>query len=162
MTHLSLLERKEILNELIPPNDPIFVQAQWMIGNAGAYFEAIKQHDLEGIVIKDVNSRYSIAKRTNVWLKVVHYKYRKNIFIHGMRKKEFGAFLSYENGEPAGMIEIMTKEDRIKLYEHARRYKKTETEKTIVFDKPLLCEVRFRNYTRNGKLRIPTIHSWIA
>jgi hypothetical protein len=54
---------------------------------------------------------------------VIFYKCKKDINIYGIQKKEFGAILAYANGESAGMIQFMKKEDRIKLYAHARKYK---------------------------------------
>jgi len=162
VTHLSLLERKKILNDLIPEKDQNFVQSQWILGNAASYFKAIKQYDLEGIVIKRADSKYTISRRSQDWKKIINYKYLSNVCIYGLRRKEFGALLSFENGQSAGMIEFMNKEDRIKLYSHARKYKKKETDDLIFFDKPLSCEVRFRNFTKNGKLRIPTVNSWTS
>jgi DNA ligase 1 len=45
-----LLERKAILEEVIPEDTPLLNKMKWIEGNGEQYFELIKQYDLEGIV----------------------------------------------------------------------------------------------------------------
>jgi DNA ligase 1 len=64
ITHLPLFKRKEILEEAIPEDTPLLNKVKWIEGNGEAYFELIKQHDLEGIVQKKSDSRYQVGKRS--------------------------------------------------------------------------------------------------
>jgi DNA ligase-1 len=82
--------------------------------NAVEYFEMIKHHDLEGIVLKEKGSVYE-GRRSNKWLKVLNLKYEK-CFISGVSKGEFGVYLNYLDGNYAGKIEFMKPEDRKKVY----------------------------------------------
>jgi DNA ligase 1 len=56
-------------------------------------------------------------------------------------------------------MEFMPSNERKKLY---RMYKvKSENDKFIFFD-PIKCRVKYRNKTKEGKLRIPSFVEWIA
>jgi DNA ligase-1 len=73
MAHLSLVERKEILDSIIEDSH-VITKVQWIQGNGVAYFDLVKQHGLEGIVLMRANSFYQIDKRSNHWLKVINYQ----------------------------------------------------------------------------------------
>ncbi|WP_257985199.1 ATP-dependent DNA ligase [Bacillus sp. T33-2] len=109
VTHLPLIDRKEILTKVIPEDTALLAKVQFMEGNGIVYFDLIKQHDLEGIVLKRAASKYQVNKRSQDWLKVINYKYT-DAFITGMRKDGFGLLLGVEeNGriKPAGIMEFM-------------------------------------------------------
>src|SRR5690606_5483534 len=91
---LPLIERKEIINQLISEDTKLLTKVSWMFGNGITYFDLIKQHDLEGIVLKKSDSTYQINKRSNDWKKVINYKY-ENVFISGLRRDKFGLLLCY-------------------------------------------------------------------
>lgn len=156
-----LMERKQLLAEVIEPSDKLVI-TQYVDGmDAVQYFELIKQHQLEGIVMKLKNSKYEskTKQRSPAWLKVINYQ--KDICsISGIRKKEFGVYLSYLNGEYAGMIEFMTKEDRKRIYSLINDHKVMEDDNIVVLDKKILIEVKYRNKFKSGLLRIPTLSAW--
>lgn len=52
ITSLPLLDRKEILEKIIPEDTPLFIKVKWIEGNGEAYFGLIKQHGLEGILAR--------------------------------------------------------------------------------------------------------------
>ncbi|MEH7453821.1 non-homologous end-joining DNA ligase [Gottfriedia acidiceleris] len=72
VTQLSLQERQNLLLEAIQPNK----QIQLVPNNTDgvALFEVAKQHNLEGIVCKNLNSKYLISGKHNAWQKVKNYK----------------------------------------------------------------------------------------
>ncbi|HHY21890.1 MAG TPA: DNA ligase [Bacilli bacterium] len=72
VTNLPLKERLELLSEIIEPNDKIqLVPAQ----NEGqTLFEVVKQHNLEGIVCKNLTSRYIINGKNSDWRKIKNYQ----------------------------------------------------------------------------------------
>jgi DNA ligase 1 len=157
VTNYPLIQRKTLLEDIIPEH-PNIATVKWIYGNGIAYFDLVKQHDLEGIVLKRAHSKYQIDKRSYDWLKVINYQYA-DVNITGLRKDEFGVLLSFENGKSAGLMEFMPSNERKKLY---RMYKfKSENDKFIFFD-PIKCRVKYRNKTKEGKLRIPSFVEWIA
>ncbi|MGG1401681.1 hypothetical protein ABE288_28280 [Bacillus salipaludis] len=88
---LPLLERKEIIKELIPEDCKLLNKVQWVEGNGVQYFDLIKQHQLEGIVQKKADSKYQINKRSNNWLKIINYQYQ-DVYISGLLKRNSGYF----------------------------------------------------------------------
>ncbi|MER2005939.1 MAG: ATP-dependent DNA ligase [Psychrobacillus sp.] len=159
VTHLSLLDRKSILEDLIMDDTPLLNKVKWTLGNGVQYFELVKQLDLEGIVQKRVNSQYQINRRSNDWLKVVSYKYG-NVFISGLRKDKFGLLLNYENGNYAGVMEFMTEKDRKEFYNRYKEFVIGENEKFIYMKPELQAKVKYRNLTKRGLLRIPSFVEW--
>lgn len=160
VAHLPLLERKQLLEELLPTDCELVTKVKWLSGNAKAYFELIKQHDLEGIVQKKADASYLIGRRSKEVLKVINYKYTK-INIVGYRKKKFGLLLQFDNNEPAGVMEFMPPTERRKFYQYTRDNQILDKGE-FVYIKPLSCNVKYRNLTSNGKLRIPSFESWVS
>ncbi|WP_088013539.1 non-homologous end-joining DNA ligase [Gottfriedia acidiceleris] len=72
VTQLPLEKRQNLLFEAIQPNE----QIQLVPNNTDgvALFEVAKQHNLEGIVCKNLNSKYLINGKHNAWQKVKNYK----------------------------------------------------------------------------------------
>lgn len=156
----TLLERKEILEKIIP-DDGLITKVKWLLGNGIAYFDQIKSHDLEGVVLKNTSSKYQINKRSNNWLKVINYKY-ENVYITGLCKDKFGMLLSYENGNYAGLMEFMPTSNRKEFYSVYQDYISSENDKFIYLDTKIKAKVKFRNYTSKGLLRIPSFVEWVS
>lgn len=75
VTGLPLLERQQILEKIIRKNDVI--QRVSNHRDAEALFQAVADHGLEGIVLKDLNSSYAINGKDKRWQKK---KIRKDLF----------------------------------------------------------------------------------
>jgi DNA ligase 1 len=163
VSHFSLLERKELLEGLVKDDDHI-AKVQWMQGNCEAYFNLVKQHELEGIVMKRANSKYQINKRSKDWLKVINYKYT-DAYISGLRKDEFGLLLGIEESnrlKPAGIMEFVVPEARKQFYSQYKDLIISEDKRFIHLEPKVKCRVKFRNYTKAGLLRIPTFVEYIS
>lgn len=161
VNHLPLLERKELINELDFGSEKI-VPVQWMIGHGIPYFNSVQEQDLEGIVLKKIHSTYKINSRSDDWLKVINYKY-KDILITGLLKKDKSFLISsIEENKPLGLMEFVPVEQRKEIYNLMRLDGFNEDEKIVKFHHPISCNVKFRNWTSNGKLRIPSFHKWIS
>ncbi|PLT32666.1 RNA ligase family protein [Bacillus sp. V5-8f] len=163
VTHLPLVERKELLESLID-NDEHVAKVQWMSGNGKAYCDLVKEHNLEGIVLKRANSKYQIKKRSHDWLKIINYQYADTV-ITGLRKDEFGLLLAIEeNGslKPAGVMEFMGSEARKQFYCQYRDLIVEEDKKFTFIEPKIKCRVKFRNYTKAGLLRIPSFVEYIV
>ena len=156
-TNWPLIKRKELLDEIIPEDTPLLSKVSFINGNAIEFFELVKQQDLEGIVIKDKNSRYQINKRSDNWLKVINYKYDQ-VYIVGLRKDKFGVVLQFKNGDYAGIMEFMNPESRKVMYYNMKVVNETKDYKYI---EPIICEVKYRNLTKKGLLRIPSFVKFV-
>lgn len=161
VTHLSLLDRKGILEDLIKDDTTLLNKVKWTLGNGIQYFELVKQLDLEGIVQKRANSHYQINKRSNSsdWLKVINYKYER-VFISGLRKDKFGLLLKYEDGHYAGVMEFMTEKNRKEFYNRYKEFVIGENDKFVYMKPELQAKVKYRNLTKRGLLRIPSFVEW--
>ncbi|MCY9003294.1 RNA ligase family protein [Peribacillus frigoritolerans] len=163
VTHLPLHERKELLDKIVEDTD-LICKVRWMYGNSPAYFNLVKQQGLEGIVQKKANSQYQINKRSHDWLKVINYQYTDAV-ITGLRKDEFGLLLGIEKNDrikPAGIMEFITPAARKQLYNQYQDLIVDENSKFIYLDPKIKCRVKFRNYTKNGLLRIPSFVEYIS
>ncbi|MFI8493314.1 hypothetical protein ACIGC1_10445 [Peribacillus butanolivorans] len=163
VTHLPLHERKELLDKIVEDTD-LICKVRWMYGNSPAYFDLVKQQGLEGIVQKKANSQYQINKRSHDWLKVINYQYTDAV-ITGLRKDEFGLLLGIEENnriKPAGIIEFATPAARKQFYSQYQDLIVNENKKFIFLDPKIKCRVKFRNYTKNGLLRIPSFVEYIS
>lgn len=158
VTNLPLIERKTLLESFLPQSETVSL-VHWIYGNGEAYFNLTKQHDLEGIVLKKANSKYQTNKRSHDWLKVINYQYTDAV-ITGIRKDEFGLLLGIEEGDrikPAGLMEFMSLEAKKRFYKEYRSLIVNENDKFVYLDPKLKCRVKFRNYTKAGLLRIPSL-----
>ncbi|MBH8607923.1 RNA ligase family protein [Thermoactinomyces sp. CICC 10521] len=72
LTERSLLERSEILSRIIVPGE--HVQLVTSHEDAEALFQVIKEHEMEGIVIKDLSSTYLINGKDPRWRKKKFYR----------------------------------------------------------------------------------------
>ncbi|WP_103105887.1 ATP-dependent DNA ligase [Brevibacillus reuszeri] len=68
----TLRERANLLSEIIIPND--HVQLVDHHNNGQALYEVIEQHGMEGIVMKDLNSKYVIGGKEKHWQKKKYYR----------------------------------------------------------------------------------------
>ncbi len=157
LIHLPLSERKVFLEEAIPDNKQLLSRISFFEGdNASALYDLVKEKSLEGIVLKDKNGKYLKNSRSRDNLKVINYSY-ENVWIGGYRKKEFGWLLQFENGKPAGFMELgVPKEAKLAFYKISPSIEIKE-DKNFVYVEPVIsCHTKFRNITKKGLLRLPS------
>ena len=155
LTNLPLIKRKEILNKVLPDLDRV-VKVQYVQGQGKGFFEAIKKQHLEGIVLKKANSKYCPGSRSVQWLKAINYSY-ENVYITGYKKAGFGWLLAFENGRPAGLMELgIPNEARNAVRLLISELKVSESKDYIYFRPALKCMVKYRNLTKAGLLRLPS------
>jgi DNA ligase-1 len=162
ISSLPLMKRKELLlHELTFTNNHV-VPVQWIEGNGKLYFNLIKERNLEGIVLKRKDSKYHINKRSDEWLKVINYKFQ-DVAITGMLKKDHSFLLSsLDSGQNIGVMEFIPPQERKKVYSQLNKSGVNESDNVIYFNQTIPCNIKFRNWTSNGKLRIPSFHKWIS
>lgn len=163
ITHLPLVERKEMLNNIIPNDLPQIVKTLSIPGMGKELFRSVRQQDLEGVVLKKKDSKYEIGKRSKSWLKVINYKYM-TVSIVGFRKSEFGWLINFPNGSPAGLMELGVPVDARKMvYELARKVKAKETNGYVYFPNDIInCKIKYRTLTKNGQLRLPSFIEFVS
>ncbi len=86
LMNLPLIERKEILNSIIPSLNNIRISESFNTG-ATEFFEAAKKINLEGIIAKKADSVYLSDRRTKDWLKIKTGK-RQEVIIGGFTNNE--------------------------------------------------------------------------
>jgi bifunctional non-homologous end joining protein LigD len=171
-TQLSLIERKELLEKIIPKNE-VIKYSDHILENGTSFFQVSKEKDLEGIMAKKIDSKYYPGKRTNEWLKIKHHKTQEAIIAgytepEGARKY-FGALilaikdgdnLKYIGHTGGGFNEQSLKEMYHKMQfliqENSPFNERIKTNSPVTWVKPkLICEVKFSEITAEGKLRHP-------
>lgn len=171
---LSLLERKNILRQIIPNQDPTLRYSDHIIGSGAEVFKKACELGLEGIICKNVNSNYT-QKRTKNWLKV-KCSHRQEFVICGFTKPErsrqyFGSLylgvydknkkLIYCGNVGTGFNKASLKN----IYQQLQKYKTSKNPfdthppgvTTAIWLKPVLvAEVEFSEWTADHSLRHPS------
>ncbi len=166
---VPLIERKKLLEEILEPGDGIRY-SQHFAGHGAEVMEAARQQGLEGVVGKRARSRYE-SRRSADWVKwkVVG---TSDFVICGWTEGDrhgLGALVlgTYRDGKLAWAGNVGTGFDR-RMVEHLFSILKPlatekrpfpaskDLPKQVTWVKPeLTCEVRFANWTEEGRLRAP-------
>jgi bifunctional non-homologous end joining protein LigD len=139
-----------------------------------AFFDAVKQLGLEGIMAKQRNSTYLPGKRSEAWLKIKSRQTMECAIVgyapgKGDRGTSFGALhLARVNGDQLEYLgKVGTGFDDHSLRTVSAELHKLKTIKRPVKEKPLddarsmwvqptlMCEVQFASLTKDGMLREP-------
>jgi DNA ligase D-like protein (predicted ligase)/DNA ligase D-like protein (predicted 3'-phosphoesterase) len=171
---LPLTERKKILKETVKEGAHILL-ADFVDERGEAYYKAILDKGLEGVMAKKKDSRYEPGIRSGNWLKIkklrscdcVIFGYTKGT---GARKSTFGALLLglyNDEGKPVYIGKVGTgfSQDMLKALSDA--FQKLETDAApfeadvigeVRWLKPeLVCEVGYQVVTKDGRLRMPRL-----
>lgn len=165
LTNLPLIERKKYLEKY--EDNEIFIKTKFFLKSGIKLFKVAKEMNLEGIVAKEIHSKYKINKRSKEWLKIKILK-DGDFFIGGYKindnkgslaslilgKKENDKFIYIGNvsiGKNRKEFKII-KENKIIDECPFEGFK----EKDFVFIKPnLKCTVFFIEKTASNSLRQP-------
>jgi bifunctional non-homologous end joining protein LigD len=168
----TLLERKEILKNLLPEHDMI-KYADHVSESGVNFFNGIKRMDLEGMIGKQATSIYKIGSRTSDWLKIKNHNTQEAIIAgytepRGSRKY-FGALvlgimeknqLKYIGHTGTGFKDQTLKDLYEKLQPHVRPDSpfagKVPVNSKVTWVHPrLVCNIKFSEITQSGILRHP-------
>ena len=172
-TSLPLIDRKELLKQIIPPDDPVIKYSDHIIENGKSFLQVSKERDLEGIMAKKIDSKYYPGKRTTDWLKIKNHK-TTEVIIAGYTepagsRKYFGSLILavkegnkfiYMGNAGTGFNGQSLKE-LFDLFQPLVQKKfpfqeKIKDNSKITWIKPeLVCEVKYSEITADGKLRHP-------
>lgn len=172
LMHLPLVERKEILQQILP-NHPMIRYSDHIENDGNKFFKAATEQGLEGIMAKERDSPYTPQLRTKQWLKIKTNQ-RQEVVIAGFTetrgsRSHFGALVLgvYENNQliyvghtGSGFTEktLEATYKRLKPLITAKSpfAKKPKTNMPCTWVKPILvCEVKFSEWTKDNILRQP-------
>lgn len=176
MTNEPLEKRIEILYDIITPNKHVQLVSSHPDGES--LFRAIEENGMEGIVMKNKNSVYTVGAKKDVWLKIKNY--RDVIAVIGGFTLNGGVVNSILVGlyDQQGKLQYvghtgtgkMSKEDWRKLTERLKPL--------VIKDRPftnipqrhrdaywvqpkITAKIQFANWTEDGSLRQPSIQSFL-
>ncbi len=170
-----LIERKEKLKKLLAKCDDNLLFSEGIWGNGKRCFEFAKEHNLEGIMAKKVDSTYE-QRRSLSWLKIKCYR-RQEFVVLGYqvtdKNPELSALLvGYYEGDElifAGKVgtgfdqslrkSLKNKLDKLKQNSSPANFAKSVKEKAILVKPSLVAEIQFAEFTPDGLLRQPSFIS---
>ncbi len=168
---VPLVERKRVLKEILEPSN-VIRYSEHFAGNGAELLAAVKQQGIEGIVGKRAGSFYE-SRRGSDWVK---YKVTNSdsFVLCGFTKGErelFGALVlgTYDKGELTWAGNVGTGFDRKMMQAIHERLaplavakcplkpaKELPKDNAVTWTRPeLVCEVKFANWTDDGRLRAP-------
>ncbi len=172
LRELPLIERKAILKKVLG-KDPLIHYLDHVEKRGKEFFELCKQHGLEGVIGKKREGHYHEGERLREWVKI-KVEQRQEVVICGYTspkksRKHFGALVVgvYHQGElhyaghvGGGFTEKKLEEIKKLLspYVTARTplKKAPKLGVGVTWVKPeLRCEVKFKEWTNSGTLRMP-------
>ncbi len=171
LTNLSLIERKKYLEKY--KDNEIFVKTKFFLKNGIDLFKVAKEMDLEGIVAKEVNSKYEINKRSRNWLKIKNLK-DDDFYIGGYQIKDNkGSLASLILGKKEknkfihiGNVSIGKNNPEFKVIKQGKVIDECPfegfKEKNFTFIEPKLkCTILFIEKTASNSLRQPVFKGLI-
>lgn len=186
LTQKPLLERRKILEGIIPENHEQIRLSKQFDASGKEFFEAADKMGLEGIIAKKSDSIYQPGIRTKNWLKIKTEK-RQEAIIGGFTKnegssKKFSALLLglYEGKNfvhigtvGTGFTDRMQEDILKKLkphiiknspfiiepdYNKPSRFRPNPPTASVTWVKPsLVVEISYREITKDGVLRHPSL-----
>ncbi|MEO8568548.1 MAG: DNA ligase D [Ginsengibacter sp.] len=171
-TGLKLIERKELLQQIIPENE-VIKYSDHIFEEGKSFFKISTDSNLEGIIAKKIDSKYYPGKRTAEWLKIKNHKTQEAIIAGYTQaagsRKYFGALIlaSNDNGKLTYIGHTGTGFDHQSLKEMYKLLQplvqeespfdeKIKTNMPVTWVRPeLICEVKYSEITNDGKLRHP-------
>lgn len=172
--HLPLLQRKELLKEVLDKNRNDLIHYCDHIEEHGIdFFNLARKQHIEGIIAKKADSEYVVGVRTKEWLKIKNINSREAIIVGYTEprnsRKYFGALVLAEYDgdvlrymghtgtgfDQAGLKELWNKMQP--LVTNTSPFEgKVKVNMPVTWIKPkLVCEIAFTEITNDGLLRHP-------
>lgn len=171
ITRLELLQRKKILEALIPKSD-VIIYSDHVIGKGIKTLKEAEKKHMEGLIAKKTTSTYLVNKRSKDWLKIKISK-EQEMVIGGYTDPQgsrlgFGALLLgyyeddkfiYSGKVGTGFNDDLLKDILAKLKKLERKTSPFATvpgEKNAHWVKPqLVAQIKYSEWTETGSLRHP-------
>ncbi len=172
-TSLPLIDRKELLQKIIPADDPVIKYSDHILEKGKSFFQVSKEKDLEGIMAKKIDSKYYPGRRTRDWLKIKNHKtaeviiagytepsgsrnYFGSLILAAKEGKKFIYMGNAGTGFNSGLLKELYDLFQPLVQKKSPFEEKIKNNSKITWLKPeLVCEVKFSEITADGKLRHP-------
>jgi bifunctional non-homologous end joining protein LigD len=178
LLELPLVERRKRLEQLLDERNRT-VRLSEAFDDGNALLAAANEQQLEGIMAKRLDSRYTPGRRTRDWLKIKTHGAQEFVIAGftkgtGRRASSFGSLVLgyYQGGELqyAGNVgtgfnsrEIEKLLDELRPLKRATspfrevpKMPKVRKSDVIWVEPKLVCEVEFAEWTHDGRLRAPS------
>lgn len=171
LTSLTLLQRKKILEAILPKSEQI-IYSKHTVGNGSKALKEVEKKGGEGLIAKKLTSRYAVDKRSKEWLKIKVTK-EQEMVIGGFTDPKggrdgFGSLLLgyFEKGKLIYAGKVGTGFNDDSLNDMYKRLKKLETDKSPFSVKPkertahwikpeLVAQIKYTEWTETNSLRHP-------
>lgn len=168
ITHLPLMERKAILDDLVEDNAQISV-ARHVFTQGIAFYDLAKKRHLEGIIAKRKDSLYLPGKRTKDWVKIKNLMDDDFIVCGYVSNAEYvislvlGQYDRFGRIVYKGRVTLGKSSDDFTLIEKQRKAKHSPfpekpppyVDNAIWIRPKLVCKVAFMARNHNGLMRQP-------
>jgi DNA ligase D-like protein (predicted ligase) len=167
-----LTRRREWLKDCVKKDS--WYRLSEIVEDGLGLFEAAEELGLEGIVAKEKNSKYTLGKRSDCWLKIKVRQTSESYVIgytkgKGNRDELFGALhladdingmLEYRGKVGTGfdtkiMKEVFSEIKKLKEIKRPIKEKVLDEKQTIWVESKLVCEVEYASMTKDGAYREP-------
>lgn len=174
LTGLPLHQRRSLLDELVADLDAP-VQVPPVFDDVDAALEASDAFGLEGVVVKDRDSRYRVGTRSPSWLKLKHTRMQEAVIVgirpgKGDRERTLGSLLLAVRDSPGAPLRYVGRvgtgftdrilRDLLRLLEPLRTpsapldgVPAPDSSDALWVRPELVGEVEFANWTPDGSLR---------
>ncbi len=164
LTNLTLLKRKEILNQI--PNTDELIKSMYIEEKGIELYKKIQKLGLEGIVAKEKNSIYEINRRSINWIKIKNLQ-KEQFIIGGYTEKENTPFFSILIGEYkkerlyyVGRVSVAKKENIYLKIKNTKKRKSSpfinKKEVDITYINPIYtCDIEYVERSKDNRLRQP-------
>ncbi len=168
---IPLIQRKEILRSILPENNPKIKFCDHIEKKGKQFFKKVSKNNFEGMIAKNIESRYVEGKRSRSWLKIKTHL-RQEVVICGFTppkgsREYFGSLILgvYEDKKLIYTGNTGTGFDSHKLANIYSRLSpliqpncpfkvKPKTRSSVTWVKPeLVCEVSFAEWTQESSMR---------
>lgn len=171
LTGLELLQRKKILEALIPKSDTI-IYSKHFIGKGTTALKEVQKKNGEGLIAKKGTSHYVVNKRSKDWLKIKVSKEQEMVVggytdPQGSRDGFGSLLLGYYEGDKliySGKVGPGFNKNALKeMYTQLKKLEQKNTsfditpeEKNVHWIKPeLVAQIKYTEWTETGSLRHP-------
>ncbi|GIM44494.1 ATP-dependent DNA ligase [Collibacillus ludicampi] len=162
----DLVTRKQILQEIIEPNDVItptlFVDelGDWLL-------EWSKQNHWEGIVAKHKRSKYALDTRSSDWIKIKNFRSIDVVILGYRLKPRFGLLVGLHfptvSYKPVATVELgFNQVEKQAFLEVAKQIHTYRDRRGVQWVEPLLCcEIQYLDRTEKHNLRITSFKRFL-
>ncbi|MEG6615802.1 hypothetical protein V6C27_05080 [Peptococcaceae bacterium 1198_IL3148] len=145
---MPLIERKAILSDTLKDSDTIS-KIDWVDTDGLTLWQAIIDHQLEGMVAKKKDSKYEF-KRSHSWIKIKNY-HEVVVNVLGYKQND-GYLLVGTDNHIQGHALGMSKNEKAVLWEIISRYGNIK-DNTVWLPAGIRGRVRFTTWTPKGNMR---------